>query len=55
MSFHWKSEHLNRLLLVLDLATSAFVFLLILNLYEPAGRSGPDIAAHVGLLIVLLI
>lgn len=56
MYFHWKSEHLQYLLLLLDLAVSALVFLLILNLYGGSwSGSGPDIAAHLGLLVVLLI
>jgi exopolysaccharide biosynthesis polyprenyl glycosylphosphotransferase len=56
MYFHWKSEYLRHLLLLLDLSVSALVFLLILNLYGGSGSgSGPDIAAHIGLLVVLLI
>ena len=56
MFFHWKSEQLNHLLLVLDLAVSALAFLVILNSYaSPVGDSGPDVAAHMGLLVIVLI
>ncbi len=54
--FHTKSEHLRRLLFVLELAISASVFLAILNGYA-FFRANADLdhAGHLGLLLMVLV
>lgn len=54
--FHTKSEHLRRLLLILDLAVSAAVYLTVLNIYSAMyGENSADYLGHVGLLLVIIL
>lgn len=54
--FHAKSEYLRRLLFVLELAVSAFVFLAILNGYQFFNVNvSLDQAGHIGLLLIVMV
>jgi len=54
--FHKKSEHLRRLLLVLDLSLSALVFLIVLQGYALIFPDRSlDRSSHLGLLLIILL